>query len=100
MKAIVTVIGKDKAGIIAKVSTVLAQNNVNIEDISQSIVQEYFTMIMLCNLKDSKLSLKEIIALLNKVGEEIGVSIHVQHEEIFNAMHKIWGQVWLTREIL
>ena len=89
MKAIVTVIGKDKAGIIAKVSTALAQNNVNIEDISQSIVQEYFTMIMLCNLKDSKLSLKEIIALLNKVGEEIGVSIHVQHEEIFNAMHKI-----------
>lgn len=89
MKAIVTVIGKDKSGIIAKVSTALAQNNVNIEDISQSIVQEYFTMIMLCNLKDSKLSLKEIITLLNKVGEEIGVSIHVQHEEIFNAMHKI-----------
>ena len=89
MKAIVTLIGKDKSGIIAKVSTALAQNNVNIEDISQSIVQDYFTMIMLCNLKDSKLSLKEIITLLNKVGEEIGVSIHVQHEEIFNAMHNI-----------
>ena len=89
MKAIVTVIGKDKPGIIAKISSFLAERNVNIEDISQSIVQEYFTMIMLCNLKDSKLSLKEIIALLNKVGEEIGVSIHVQHEEIFNAMHKI-----------
>ena len=89
MKALVTVIGKDKSGIIAKVSTALAQNNVNIEDISQSIVQDYFTMIMLCNLKDSKLSLKEIITLLNKVGEEIGVSIHVQHEEIFNAMHNI-----------
>ena len=89
MRAIVTVIGKDKSGIIAKVSTALAQNNVNIEDISQSIVQDYFTMIMLCNLKDSKLSLKEIITLLNKVGEEIGVSIHVQHEEIFNAMHNI-----------
>ena len=89
MKAIVTVIGKDKSGIIAKVSTVLAQNNVNIEDISQSIVQGYFTMIMLCNVKESPLSLKEIIAVLNKVGEEIGVSIHVQHEDIFNAMHKI-----------
>ena len=89
MKAIVTVIGKDKPGIIAKVSTALAENQVNIEDISQSIVQDYFTMIMLCNLKDSKLSLKEIITLLNKVGEEIGVSIHVQHEEIFNAMHNI-----------
>lgn len=89
MKAIVTVIGKDKSGIIAKVSTALAQNNVNIEDISQSIVQGYFTMIMLCNVKESPLSLKEIIAVLNKVGEEIGVSIHVQHEDIFNAMHKI-----------
>ena len=89
MKAIVTVIGKDKPGIIAKVSTALAENQVNIEDISQSIVQGYFTMIMLCNIKDSPLSLKEIITVLNKVGEEIGVSIHVQHEDIFNAMHKI-----------
>lgn len=89
MKAIVTVIGKDKAGIIAKVSGALAENNVNIEDISQSIVQGYFTMIMLCNIKDSPLSLKEIITLLNSVGEQMGVSIHVQHEDIFNAMHKI-----------
>jgi ACT domain-containing protein len=89
MKAIVTVIGKDKSGIIAKVSTALAENSVNIEDISQSIVQGYFTMIMLCNIKESKLSLKELISVLNKVGEEIGVSIHVQHEDIFNAMHKI-----------
>ena len=89
MKAIVTVIGKDKSGIIAKVSTALAENAVNIEDISQSIVQGYFTMIMLCDLKNSKLSLKEIISVLNKVGEEIGVSIHVQHEDVFNAMHKI-----------
>ena len=89
MKAIVTVIGKDKSGIIAKVSTALAENSVNIEDISQSIVQGYFTMIMLCDLKNSKLSLKEIISVLNKVGEEIGVSIHVQHEDVFNAMHKI-----------
>ena len=89
MKAIVTVIGKDKAGIIAKVSTALAENSVNIEDISQSIVQGYFTMIMLCDLENSKLSLKEIITVLNKVGEEIGVSIHVQHEDVFNAMHKI-----------
>lgn len=89
MKAIVTVIGKDKSGIIAKVSTALAENSVNIEDISQSIVQGYFTMIMLCDLENSKLPLKGIITVLNKVGEEIGVSIHVQHEDVFNAMHKI-----------
>ena len=89
MKAIVTVIGKDKPGIISKVSTALAENKVNIEDISQSITQGYFTMIMLCNIENSNLSLKEIIMLLNGVGEQMGVSIHVQHEDIFNAMHTI-----------
>ena len=89
MKAIVTVIGKDKPGIIAKVSTALAENKVNIEDISQSITQGYFTMIMLCNIANSNLTLKEIIVLLNGVGEQMGVSIHVQHEDVFNAMHTI-----------
>ena len=89
MKAIVTVIGKDKSGIIAKVSTALAENNVNIEDISQTIVQENFTMIMLCDLEKANVSLKELKVKLVELGESIGVSIHVQHEDIFNAMHKI-----------
>ena len=89
MRAIVTVIGKDKSGIIAKVSGMLAENNVNIEDISQTIVQGNFTMIMLCDLTESKLALKDLAALLKAGGEEIGVSIHVQHEDIFSAMHKI-----------
>ncbi len=89
MRAIVTVIGKDKSGIIASVSGVLASQNVNIEDISQTIVQNNFTMIMLCDLSGAKISLKELALELNKLGEEIGVSIHVQHEDIFNAMHKI-----------
>ena len=89
MRAIVTVIGKDKPGIISKVSAILAENVVNIEDISQTIVQGNFTMIMLCNLENSKLSLKEVKSLLVDLGEQIGVSIHVQHEDIFNAMHKI-----------
>jgi ACT domain-containing protein len=89
MRAIVTVIGKDKPGIISKVSAVLAENNVNIEDISQTIVQGNFTMIMLCDLEKSPLSLKEVKTLLVALGEQIGVSIHVQHEDIFNAMHKI-----------
>ena len=79
MKTIVTVIGKDKPGIIAKVSVALAENNVNIEDISQTIMQGNFTMLMLCDLSN----------VLNQVGEQTGVSIHVQNEEIFNAMHKI-----------
>ncbi len=89
MKAIVTVIGKDKPGIIAKVSTALAENQVNIEDISQTLMQNNFTMLMLCDLEKAILSLGELKNCLVKLGEEIGVSIHVQHEDIFNAMHKI-----------
>ncbi len=89
MKAIVTVIGKDKPGIIAKVSTCLAQNSVNIEDISQTLMQGNFTMLMLCDLKNAKLSLSQLKDELVNLGKEIGVSIHVQHEDIFNAMHKI-----------
>lgn len=89
MKVIVTVIGKDKPGIIAKVSTVLAENDVNIEDISQTIVQNNFTMIMLCELSNSKLSVGELVNLLSDLQNKIGVSIHVQHEDIFNVMHTI-----------
>ena len=89
MKVIVTVIGKDKPGIIAGVSTCLAQSNVNIEDISQTIMQGNFTMIMQCDLQDAKLKLTELKNVLVALGEQIGVSIHVQHEDIFNCMHKI-----------
>lgn len=89
MRAIVTVIGKDKSGIIAEVSSVLAENDVNIEDISQTIVSGNFTMIMLCNPEKSKLSLAELKAVLKKTGEKIGVSIHVQSEDIFDAMHNV-----------
>ena len=89
MKAIVTVIGKDKPGIIAKVSTALAENKVNIEDISQTLMQDNFTMLMLCDLENSILSLNELKTSLVELGKTIGVSIHVQHEDIFNAMHKI-----------
>ncbi len=89
MKAIVTVIGKDKPGIIASVSAKLAQSKVNIEDISQTIVQENFTMIMLCDISQSTMTFKTLSESLKALGEEIGVSIHIQHEEIFNAMHKI-----------
>ena len=89
MKAIVTVIGKDKPGIIAKVSTRLAESNVNIEDISQTIMQGNFTMIMQCGFENASATLKEIKSGLIELGSQIGVSIHVQHEDIFNAMHKI-----------
>ena len=69
--------------------TLIHKNKVNIEDISQTLMQGNFTMIMLCDMQNATLSLKDLKDNLVKVGEEIGVSIHVQHEDIFNAMHKI-----------
>lgn len=89
MKAIITVIGKDKSGIIAKVSTKLADNDINIEDISQTIMQDYFTMVMLTEISNSKLSFTDLVDEMKKIGQDIGVDIYVQHEDIFNTMHKI-----------
>ncbi|MBE5744155.1 MAG: ACT domain-containing protein [Clostridiales bacterium] len=89
MKCVLTVIGKDKPGIIAKVSTLLANNNVNIEDISQTIMQSTFTMIMLVNISNSGVTMQELKENLKELGEEIGVSIHLQHEDVFDAMHRV-----------
>lgn len=89
MKAVLTVIGKDKPGIIAKVSALLADNAVNIEDISQTIMSGNFTMLMYTDISACKISLAGLGDALSKLGEQIGVSIHIQHEDIFNAMHKI-----------
>lgn len=89
MKCILTVVGQDKPGIIAKVSTLLAEKNVNIEDISQTIMQNTFTMIMLVNLSDSVVSLGELSKQCKELGNEVGVNILLQHEGIFNAMHKV-----------
>ncbi|MCL6583208.1 MAG: ACT domain-containing protein [bacterium] len=89
MKAIVTVIGKDKVGIIAQVSTVLAENMVNILDISQTILQDYFTMIMLVDLSNMSISFSELHRRLEEKGETIGVQIKIQREEVFKAMHQI-----------
>lgn len=89
MKAIVTVVGKDRTGIIAKVSNTLFENNINIEDISQTIMQDMFTMIMLVSFSSSEISIQEITDKLNAVAEEMGLSIHVQREEIFTSMHRI-----------
>lgn len=89
MKAIITVIGKDQEGIIAGVSTQLFKNNVNILDISQTIIGGYFTMIMLVDMEKSKVSFTDLKEELIKKGEELKVSIKVQHEDIFNSMHRI-----------
>lgn len=89
MKAIITVIGRDKPGIIAAVSGLLADLSVNIEDISQTIMSGNFTMIMSVDLSASKIALAELVSLMQELSGKIGVSVRVQHEDIFNAMHKI-----------
>ena len=89
MRAVLTVIGKDKTGIIAKVSAVLSGKGVNILDISQTILQEYFAMIMLVDLSDAKTELAVLAEECAEMGKKIGMSIHVQHEAIFNAMHSV-----------
>jgi ACT domain-containing protein len=89
MKAIVTVIGKDRVGIIAKVSNVLADNRVNIMDISQTILQDYFAMIMLVDLTEMAISFSDLSQRLSDQGKTIGVEIKIQREEIFKAMHQV-----------
>lgn len=89
MRAIVTVIGKDSVGIIARVADILSENGVNVEDISQTVLQDYFVMIMLADLKKSTCSLKELSDKLDALGDKIGVQAKIQHEDIFNAMHRV-----------
>ena len=88
-KTILTVVGKDSVGIIAKVCTYLAENKINILDISQTIVQGFFNMMMIVDTNEATKSLDEISDDLDKIGEEIGVRIQVQLEDIFNMMHRI-----------
>lgn len=88
-KCIVTVVGKDTVGIIAKVCTYLAENQINILDISQTIVQGYFNMMMVVDISEIGKDFKVICDELEAMGEEIGVKIHCQKEEIFEKMHRL-----------
>lgn len=89
MKAVVTVIGKDQKGIIAKISKILFENEVNILDISQTIMQDMFTMIMLVNFENESVTVKQISEKFEQAEKDMGLSIHVQREEIFTSMHRI-----------
>ncbi|MGE4277720.1 MAG: ACT domain-containing protein [Lawsonibacter sp.] len=89
MKAIVTVIGRDKVGITAAVCSLLAQHNINILDISQTVLQEYFTMVMLVDTTACTASIGEMSDLLEQSGKKQELSIRIQREDIFNAMHRI-----------
>lgn len=88
-KIIITVLGKDTVGIIAKVCTYLAAVKVNILDINQTIVQDFFHMMMIADMTNSAKPLEEMMSDLDAIGEEIGVKIRVQREEIFTGMHRI-----------
>ncbi|MFW6278822.1 MAG: ACT domain-containing protein [Bacillota bacterium] len=89
MKAVITVVGIDKVGIIASISGILAEANANILDISQTILQEYFTMMMMVDLSEINISLEELKEELNQQGEKMGLSVKLQHEDIFRSMHRI-----------
>ena len=89
MRAIVTVIGKDQVGIIARVCALLSEQGVNVLDISQTILQEYFTMIMLVDASEAKIPFAELVRLLEEGGKAQGLVVHAHREDIFNAMYRI-----------
>ena len=89
MKAIITVVGKDKVGILAKVSAACANSDVNIIEVTQSVLQDMFAMTMMVEIKKGDIELDTLREKLEKVGEETSTKIHVMHEDIFNSMHRI-----------
>ncbi len=89
MKAVITVVGKDTVGILAKVSGLCAEKNVNIIDVTQTVMQDLFCMIMLCNIDEMSGSFSEFSDMAATIGKENNLSVHVMHEDIFNSMHRI-----------
>lgn len=89
MKAVVTVVGKDRVGIIFEVSKILSENNINILDISQTILDGYFTMMMITDISNSSKDLDSIRTTLKDFSQKAALDISIQHEDIFNSMHKI-----------
>ena len=89
MKAIVTVVGKDRVGIIASVCVKLAEYNVNVLDINQTVMQGYFTMMMATDVSASSIPMAQLAAELENIGKDMGLSIRIQREDIFEAMHRI-----------
>ncbi|MFC1839762.1 ACT domain-containing protein [Thermodesulfobacteriota bacterium] len=85
----ITVVGEDKKGIVAKISNLLYECDINIEDINQKIMGSYFVMTMLVDMKESKYSLEKVREELEKIGEELRLKVQIQHENIFKMMHRI-----------
>ncbi len=89
MRAVITVIGKDMVGILAKISTECCNHNINVLEVTQSILQDMFAMIMMVDISKSDIPFTDFSDMLNKIGSDMGLSIHAMHEDIFNAMHTI-----------
>lgn len=89
MKAVITVVGKDRIGIIFEVSKILSENNINILDISQTIMGNYFTMMMITDVSSSSKDFTQIKQILNDYSKNATIDVSIQHEDIFNSMHKI-----------
>lgn len=89
MRAVITVVGKDTVGILAKISGACAEYNANVVEVSQSVLQELFAMIMLVDIRSLTCKLSELADKMQKLGEESGLAVHVMHEDIFNSMHRI-----------
>ena len=89
MKAVITVIGKDAVGILAKVSTICAENNANVIEVTQSVLQDMFAMIMLVDITNISNNFVALQDKLTALGDSLGLKIHTMHEDIFNTMHRI-----------
>ena len=89
MRAVITVIGHDTVGLISRFSALCAEENVNILDISQSVLEDFFAMIMLVDISRCKVDFSTFIDRAEEMGKRTGTTVHVQHEDIFNSMHKI-----------
>jgi ACT domain-containing protein len=89
MKIVITIIGKDRVGIVASVATALSEAKVNILDINQNIVHGYFNMVMVADMEAAEIPLQDLQQQFKTLGESIGVEIKIQHEDIFNVMHRV-----------
>ncbi len=89
MKAVITVVGQDKVGILARVASCCAEYNVNVLEVSQSILSELFCMMMVCDIEKMNVPFGEFADAMGELGKDMGMSIHTMHEDIFNSMHRI-----------
>lgn len=89
MRAVITVVGKDAVGILSKVSTKCSESNVNVIEVTQSVLDDLFCMIMLCDISELNIPFGVFSEEMSNIGDELGLSVHVMHETIFNSMHRI-----------